>query len=143
MKDAVGGEAYTIEFECEAEDSKDLLVELTKSPYGQRAIELLNRAEFLPEEQHKTAEELKAEAEKEEEERNKNEERLKALGSREGKRELLNDLKDKFGEKFVESFEAWLEEKKKLAEEAIKKEDEEDKDNDEVQPLHFGRRSGL
>lgn len=135
----MGGDAYTIEFECEAEDSKELLNELTKSPYGQRAIEFLNRAEFLPEETHKTSEELKAEAEKEVADRKRHEDGLKTIAKLETKRELLNNLRDKFGEKFVEDFEAWLKEKKRLAEEAKKREDDETETDDGIQPFRFGR----
>jgi len=148
VKDIHGGDAYTIEFECEAEDSKELLSELTKSPYGQRAIELLNRAEFLPEEKHKTAEELKVEAEKEMEERKKYEERLKQVAasaaSKEAKRELLNALRDKHGDKFVEEFEKWIKEREKIRKEAKEKKEEETEQNTGVQALGpFHGRRGL
>jgi len=58
-------DAYTIEFECIAEDSADLIKELLKNPLGKRAIELINKAKFMPEEDVKTPEELRKEAEEE------------------------------------------------------------------------------
>ena len=104
VKDSMGGEAYTVEFECEAENGKDLVNELLGSPYGQRAIELLNRAEFLPEEKHKTQEELKAEAEREERERRAHEETLKERGRNEMMIKMLSKLRTLHGDKFVEEF---------------------------------------
>lgn len=105
VKDAMGGEAYTVEFECIADEAKDLLIELVKSPYGQRAIELLNRAEFLPEEKHKTQEEIKTEAERETREREAYEKTLKERGRREMMYEVLRKMRELYGDEFVKKFE--------------------------------------
>ena len=67
VKDPVTEEdAYTVEFECVVDDSKELLSELTKSPLGKKAIDLLNASNFLPEAKIKSEEELRKEAEAEE-----------------------------------------------------------------------------
>jgi len=119
VKDAMGGEAYTVEFECESENAKDLIKELTGSPYGQRAIELLNRAEFLPEEQHKTKEELKAEADVEDREREAHEETLKERGRRETMSKMLSKLRELYGDEFVKIFEEALNKKESDVEPAV------------------------
>ena len=110
VKDAMGGEAYTVEFECEAENSKDLMKELTGSPYGQRAIELLNRAEFLPEEKHKTQEELKAEADAEERQREAWEENLKDSGRKDAINKIFALLRRIYGDGFVKALENKIDE---------------------------------
>lgn len=105
VKDAMGGEAYTVEFECEAENAKDLLKELTSSPYGQRAIELLNRAEFLPEEKPESKEEMKVKAAKEEKERKDWEETLRDRGRKDAMLKVLIKLRKLYGDDFVKGFE--------------------------------------
>lgn len=81
-------EAYTVEFECETESSKDLLTELSSSPIGKRVIGLLDKAEFIPEYKEATAEEIKLEAEKEDTEIKEREEELRE----EGRKETLDKL---------------------------------------------------
>lgn len=105
IKDAMGGEAYTVEFECESEKAEDLIKELVKSPYGQRAIELLNQANFLPERPPKTQEELKAEAQAEEKERGEWEEKIKERGRKEVMLKMLGKLRKLRGDEFVKAFE--------------------------------------
>lgn len=104
----MGGEAYTVEFECEAEQAKDLLKELTASPYGQRAIELLNDAKFLPEKPPKTHEELITEAETEEREREAHEEGLRERGRKDMMIKMLEKLRQLRGDDFVKAFEEAL-----------------------------------
>lgn len=101
----MGAETYTIEFECEAEHAKDLVKELTASPYGQRVIELLNEANFLPERPVKTQEELKAEAESEVKEREAHEEGVKESGRRDMMTKMLAKLRQLRGDDFVKAFE--------------------------------------
>jgi regulator of protease activity HflC (stomatin/prohibitin superfamily) len=106
-----GEEAYTLEFEVEAEESKDLVTELTSSPYGQRLIELLNMADFLPEIQVKTKDEIKAEAEAEEKAISEREEELKAEGKKKGIEELMEFINTTFGEEQAKEIEAKFNEK--------------------------------
>jgi len=101
-------EAYTVEFEVEAENAKDLLKELTASPFGQRLIQLLNEAKFLPEVKTKTKEELKAEADKEDTEREEHEEQLRDRGRKEAIRKLFAALRERYGDNFVKDFEEGL-----------------------------------
>ena len=112
IKDVMGGEAYTIEFECISEEAKELLNELMKSPYGQRVIELLTRAEFLPEEKHETQEEIKAKAEQETREREAREEQLKERGRKDVMYKVLAKLRELHGDEFVKKFEDALAGKK-------------------------------
>lgn len=116
-----GKEAYTLEFECEVMEAKELLKELTSSPYGQRLIQLLNESKFLPEISNKTEEELKTEAEEEERRIKENDERLKEIGRKEACRNFLAELRKQHGDDFVKAFE-------KAMEEAAKKEAEETTD---------------
>lgn len=122
VKSAMGEEAYTVEFECEAEHAKDLLKELTASPYGQRLIELLNESKFLPDVSPKTTEELKIEAEAEEKYREEHEESLKERGRKNMMFKVLAKLRELHGDDFVKEFENALAGKK--AEENAKKEAE-------------------
>jgi len=103
-------EAYTLEFECEAIEAKDLLKELTSSAYGQRLIQLLNESKFLPDIPNKTEEELKAEAEDEGRRIRENNERLKEVGRKDACRRLFAELKKHYGEDFVKKFEKDMEE---------------------------------
>lgn len=137
VKDAMGTEAYTVEFECEAENAKDLMKELVASPYGQRVIELLNEANFLPEKSPKTHEELKVEAEEEEKERTLHEEGLKERGRRDMMLKLLGKLRQLRGDKFVKAFEVALsgdeegEDLVKKFEEALAEDSKEEDENEE------------
>lgn len=139
VKGAMGAEAYTVEFECETEHAKDLLNELTASPYGQRLIELLNESKFLPEVSPKTTEELKVEAEAEEKYREEHEESLKERGRKNMMLEMLRKLRQLRGDGFVKAFEAALsgdeegEESVKKFEEALAKiaKEEEEKAKEE------------
>lgn len=136
VKDPFGSEAYTVEFECEAENAKDLLQELMASPYGQRAIELLNQAEFLPEQTTKSSEELKNEALKEEKEIAEAREATKELGRAEGVNTFFRFLRDAYGDDFVKQVEEKMEEarvkeeeaRKKVEQEAVKKANEENRE---------------
>jgi len=105
VKDFRGGEAYTVEFECEAENAKDLIKELTASPYGERLITLLNESKFLPEISPKTIEELKKEAKAEEKEREEHEEKVKDKGRKEGIIKMFAFLRKQFGDDFVKEVE--------------------------------------
>lgn len=91
-------EAYTAELEVEAENAKDLERELSACPYGQQIMDLLKRAEFIPEVKVETSEEMKAEAEKESEELLKREEELREEGRKEIREKYLAYLKKKRGE---------------------------------------------
>ena len=142
VKDAMGAETYTIEFECESEHAKDLMKELTASPYGQRVIELLNEAKFLPERPVKTQEELKAEAESETKEREAHEEGVKESGRRDMMIKMLAKLRQLRGDGFVKAFEESLnaneegeESVKKFEETLVKiaKEEEEKKKKEETE----------
>ena len=101
-------EAYTLEFEVEAEHAKDLMKELTASPYGQRLIDLLNEAKFLPEISPKTVEELKKEADAEEKEREEHEESLRERGRKDMMFKVLAKLRELHGDDFVKAFEEVL-----------------------------------
>lgn len=92
-------DAYTVEFECIVDDSKELITELIKTPIGKKAIELLNASNFLPEEKVKTEEELKMEAEAEGEEVKKREEELKEEGRREEREKWHKYLRKKYRKK--------------------------------------------
>jgi len=119
VKDPVTmSEAYTLEFEVEAEESKDLLNELTSSPYGQRLIELLNQAQFLPELIVKSKEEMKEEAEKEGEAIKQREKELKDKGARDGREDLLKFIKEEFGDETAKEIEGKYNEKKDKDEKA-------------------------
>lgn len=132
IKDAMGGEMYTVEFECESEKAEDLIKELVKSPYGQRAIELLNDANFLPERPAKTQEELKVEAEEEQKDREIHEESLREHGRREVLLKVMAKLRRIRGDEFVKAFEEILssdeegEELTKKFEEALAKNSKEE-----------------
>ena len=104
VRDIHGNEAFTLEFECEVEEAKDLLTELTSTAYGRCLINLLNTSKFLPEIPTKSKDELKAEAKEEEERIEKNEERLKRIGRREGRNKFTDELRKHFGENFVQKF---------------------------------------
>lgn len=106
-----GEEAYTLEFEVEAEESKDLLTELTSSPYGQRLIDLLNQAQFLPEVVVKTEEEMKVEAEAEEKAIVEREKELKEEGRKEGIEKLMEFIENEFGHETAKEIEAKYNEK--------------------------------
>jgi len=113
VKDPMSGtEAYTLEFEVETENSKELLKEITASPYGERLIQLLNQADFLPEQLIKTEEELKAEAKKEEEEIEKRQNELKEEGAEEGREELLEFIEETFGKELAKDVEGKYNKKK-------------------------------
>lgn len=107
-------EAYTIEFECIAEDSKELMKELTKNPLGQRAMQLIDQAGFMPEQSNKTPEELKAEAEKEEQTIKENVERIKRSARNDRDYEWKRLIGEKLGS-----------EAKSLIEEEMRKKDAE------------------
>jgi hypothetical protein len=98
-------EVYTLEFEVEAEHAKDLMKELTASPYGQRLIDLLNESKFLPEVSPKTTEELKKEADAEEKEREEHEESLRERGRKDMMFKVLAKLRELHGDDFVKAFE--------------------------------------
>lgn len=105
-------EAYTVEFEVEVEDSSKLLQELMKTPYGKRLIQTLNSSKFLPAIPDKTLAELKVEAETEDSERKAREEELEKKGARMASLVFMRRLREKFGDNFVKSFEAWLDEER-------------------------------
>jgi len=90
-------EAFTAEFECEAENAKDLAKELAASPYGNDIAEMLKRAEFIPEAREETIEEAKIREAEEEKERLEHEEKLKEEGREEIRREVV-----KVREKYLE-----------------------------------------
>ena len=117
IKNSVGSEAYTLEFECTADEAKDLLKELTSTPYGQRLIQLLNTSQFLPEIPNKTEDELRAEAEDEEIRIERNAEKLKEIGRRDATSKFFTELRKHYGDDFVKEFEIALEEDKKKEEE--------------------------
>ena len=129
VKDPMGHEdAYTLEFECVAERSEDLPNELTKTPLGQRAIELLNQANFMPETVQETQEELKAKAEQEEKEMAEHEEKIKeeaakgAVSTRDY--HWRRFIREKFGDDKMEEVASEIrkmDEEAKAAEEAAKK----------------------
>lgn len=138
-------EAYTVEFEVETEQAKDLITELTNSPYGQRIIELLNEAKFLPEVQTKTSEELKAEAIEEEKERLEREENLMEEGRRKGLNKLFKTLRETYGDGFVKSLEEKLkkkEDEEKIVEAASNESTESD-DGQAQQPSAVDRHSSF
>lgn len=110
VKDYGEREAFTLEFECTADEAKDLLKELTSSPYGQRLIQLLNESQFLPEVHNKTPEELKAEAEEEKTRIDAHDEYLKEIGRKESVGKLFDALRRHFGDDFVKDFEVKLDE---------------------------------
>lgn len=88
-------ESYTVEFECIADDSKELMSELTKTPLGIRAMELLNQGEFLPETKPKTEEELQIEAKAEEEALKVREEELREEGREQVREKYIEYIKKK------------------------------------------------
>jgi len=88
-------EAYTVEFECEAENARDLPNELASSILGQRAMDLIQRAEFLPEGTPTDIELMKQQAEKEAEELKKREEQLREEGRREVRKKYLDYIAKK------------------------------------------------
>ena len=45
-------EKYTVEFEIEAYEAKDLLGEIQNCPYGTNIIDFLDKAEFVPKKSH-------------------------------------------------------------------------------------------
>lgn len=128
VKDPMGrDDAYTIEFECMADKSEDLMTELTKTPLGQRAIELINQARFMPENEPETQESLRAKAEQEAKEMAEHEEKIKeeaaksAVSSRDYHWKRF--IREKFGDEKMEEVKAEIDkvdEESKSAKEAKK-----------------------
>jgi hypothetical protein len=107
-------EAYTIEFECEADEAKNLLTELMSCPLGKKLSDLLNQADFLPEKKEMTEEEMKKQAEEEELAIKEREEKLKQegydLGVKEVREKYLTYIKRKRKGMTVEQIIAEVEE---------------------------------
>lgn len=110
-------DAYTIEFECVADDSSKLLNELSKSPLGKNAICLLNQAHFMPEQKVQTDEELRRAAEEEEKQIKEHEEKLMEEGREEGRKELrekyVSYIREKEPERLAIDIQSEVEEDKK------------------------------
>jgi hypothetical protein len=90
-------EDYTVEIECEAEDSGKLAMELAKCPYGEEIVALLKRAEFLPLET--TVTNIKEEAEKEMIEVKRHDEELRQGGRDEMFKAIIEELHNSKGTK--------------------------------------------
>jgi hypothetical protein len=114
-------EAYTAEIECEAEDAKNLAIELASCPYGKEIMDLLRRANFIPVENVLSPEEIKAIAEAEEKQRIEFEEMIK--------KKAEDDLLEKIAEflvakkKYKDVFDAKKAIRKYLNNEATDEED--------------------
>lgn len=116
-------EDYTIEFECIADNARDLAKELAACPLGARTIELIERAKFLPEQSEKTIEDMKKEADEEEQERIRHDEELREEGRAEIREKDILFLRSKKKGKAADL----LQELSGIEEEEIKtKEDEEE-----------------
>jgi len=110
-------DAYTIEFECIADESENLMKELTKTPLGERAIELINQANFMPEQSVDTAEEIKIKAEEEEKRIKEHEDKIKKQAEEKGVDKRDTDwrvlLRDKLGDEKADELIAAMESKTK------------------------------
>ena len=80
-------EAYTIEFEVEAEEARELMSELAKCPLGSKLNALLDQAQFLPDENGPSAEEIRKREEEEEKLRQEREVNITNAGIEEGRRQ--------------------------------------------------------
>jgi hypothetical protein len=80
-------EAYTIEFEVEAEEARELMSELAKCPLGSKLNALLDQAQFLPDENSPSAEEIRKREEEEEKLRQEREVNITNAGIEEGRRQ--------------------------------------------------------
>ena len=137
VKDKVGPngderEAFTAEFECEAENAKDLAKELAASPYGNDIAEMLKRAEFIPESREETLEEAKIREAEEEKERLEHEEKLKEEGREEIRKEVV-----KVREKYLEYIKSKRPVIEKTEEEKSEHEEPQNERDERVGPKGF------
>jgi hypothetical protein len=149
-KNPISGEEvddYTVEFECIADDAGKLAQELAKCPLGERAMALLDRAEFLPKDKPNTVEDIKREAEEEDKARLAREEELKEEGRKEVREKYIEYLKKKRATKkeLTEIIEKDEEEAEKRAEEAEQSEERNQESQDfpsdgnrSIMPSGFG-----
>ena len=129
-------EAYTAEIECVADTASDLEKELTACPYGERIMDLLERAEFIPEKPKGTEAELKAEAEQEDAELKKREEELREEGRQEVREKYINYLRGKRKIKAAEVLEELAEKEEQDSEQNRDEEEEPQNDKDDRGLFH-------